>query len=87
MVASSSHWGSDAMQTLQHAMTRGAAPQVGLSPRTEELSHGVDFPLVGPVTIGCDSKAALSLCEDHMDGQWVKDIDIIHHLARDHVGG
>jgi hypothetical protein len=40
------------------------------------------FPLVGPVTIACDSKAALPLCKDDKEGQRVKNIDIIHHSAR-----
>jgi hypothetical protein len=30
-----------------------------------------DFPLLGPVTIGCDSKAALSLCKDRKERQRV----------------
>ena len=44
-----------------------------------------DFPVVGPLTVLCDNKAALSLCKDRKEGQRVKHIDIIHHFARDHV--
>jgi hypothetical protein len=44
-----------------------------------------DFPLQGPVVIGWDNKAALSLCKDRKEGQRVKHIDIIHQFARDHV--
>jgi hypothetical protein len=44
-----------------------------------------DFPIVGPLIISCDNKAALSLCKDRKEGQRVKHIDIIHHFARDHV--
>jgi hypothetical protein len=35
--------------------------------------------------IGCDSKAALSLCRDRKEGQLSKDIDMIHHFERDRV--
>jgi hypothetical protein len=45
----------------------------------------VDFPLVGPVTFGCDNKAALSLCKDYKSGQRVRHIDHDHHFARDQV--
>jgi hypothetical protein len=51
----------------------------------ELASLSGDFPLVGPVLISCDNKAALSLCQDRKEGQMVKHIDIIHHFARDHV--
>jgi hypothetical protein len=44
-----------------------------------------NFPLGGPVMIRCDNKAAWTLCKDHMEGQRVKHIDVIHHVARDHV--
>jgi hypothetical protein len=44
-----------------------------------------DFPLRGPVVIRCNNKVALSLCEDRKEGQWVKNINVIHHFARDHV--
>ena len=47
------------------------------------LSH--DFPIAGPLTILCDNKAALTLCNERKEGQRVKHIDIIHHFARDHV--
>jgi hypothetical protein len=43
------------------------------------------FPLGVPVVIRCDNKAALSLCQDRKEGQRMKRIDIIHHLARGHV--
>jgi hypothetical protein len=44
-----------------------------------------DFPLRGPVAIRCDNKLALSLCKDRKEGQRVKNINVIHHFARDHV--
>lgn len=44
-----------------------------------------DFPIVGPLSIFCDNKAAITLCKDRKEGQRVKHIDIIHHFARDHV--
>ena len=44
-----------------------------------------DFPLRGPLTVYCDNKAALTLCQDRKEGQRVKHIDIIHHFARDRV--
>jgi hypothetical protein len=51
----------------------------------ELTSLSADFPSQGPVVIGCDNKAALSLCKDRKEGQRVKHIDIIHHFARDHI--
>jgi hypothetical protein len=66
----------------------GAAAGEGLSlikALGELTSLSADFPLQGPVVIGCDIKAALSLCNDRKEGQRVKHIDIIHHFARDHV--
>jgi hypothetical protein len=66
----------------------GAAAREGLSllkALGELASLSGDFPLVGPVLISCDNKAALSLCQDRKEGQRVKHIDIIHHFARDHV--
>jgi hypothetical protein len=61
----------------------------GTLPLIKELgelaSLPVDFQLVGPVTVGCDNKAALSLIKDRTEGQPVKHIDIIHHFARDNV--
>jgi hypothetical protein len=66
----------------------GAAAREGLSlikALGELTSLSADFPLQGPVVIGCDNKAALSLCKDRKEGQRVKHIDIIHHFARDHV--
>jgi hypothetical protein len=44
-----------------------------------------DFPPGGPVVIGFDNQAALSLVKDHKEGQRVKLIEMIHHSARDHV--
>jgi hypothetical protein len=44
-----------------------------------------DFPIVGPLVVFCDNKAALTLCNDRKEGQRVKHIDVIHHFARDHV--
>lgn len=41
--------------------------------------------LIAHVMIGCDNKAALSLCRDVKEVQRVKHINIIYHLARDHV--
>jgi hypothetical protein len=38
-----------------------------------------DFPLVGPMTIACGSKVALSLCKDRKEEQRVKRNDIIQH--------
>jgi hypothetical protein len=38
------------------------------------------FLFLGPVAIGCDDDAALSLCKDRKEGQRAKHIDIIHHL-------
>jgi hypothetical protein len=35
------------------------------------------------VAIGYDNKAAMSLCKARKEGQRVKHVDIIHHLARD----
>jgi hypothetical protein len=37
------------------------------------------------VIIRCDNMAALSLCKDRKEGQWVEHIDVVHHFARDHV--
>jgi hypothetical protein len=51
-----------------------------------ELAHlSSDFPIKGPLTVLCDNKAALTLCNERKEGQRVKHIDIIHHFARDHV--
>lgn len=66
----------------------GAAAREGLSLRKAFgelalLSNGLE--LVGPLQIGCDNKAAISLCKDRKEGERVKHIDIIHHFARDHV--
>lgn len=44
-----------------------------------------DFNIKGPLTILCDNKAALTLCNERKEGQRVKHIDIIHHFAREHV--
>jgi hypothetical protein len=33
----------------------------------------------------CDNKAAVSLCLDGKEMKRAKHIDIVHHLARDHV--
>jgi hypothetical protein len=66
----------------------GAAGREGLSlgKAHEEIALlSSDFPLGGPVVIRCDNKAALSLCKDCKEGQRVKQIDVIHHFARDHV--
>jgi hypothetical protein len=41
-----------------------------------------DFPVRGPVTILCDDRAAVSLCEDCKQGRRVKHIDVIHHFAQ-----
>jgi hypothetical protein len=45
----------------------------------------VYFPLLGPATVGCEDKSALSSCKDRKEGQRVKHIDIIHHFVRDLV--
>ena len=66
----------------------GAVAREGLSLRKalEELAWlSEDFPLPGPLTVLCDNKAALSLCNDRKEGQRVKHIDVIHHFARDRV--
>jgi hypothetical protein len=34
----------------------------------EHALLSVDFPLVGPVMVGCDNKAAFSLCKDRKEG-------------------
>jgi hypothetical protein len=61
-----------------------AAARGGMSLRKglgEMVLLSADFWLSGPVTIQCDSKAALSLCKDRKEGQRVKHIDVIHHFA------
>jgi hypothetical protein len=66
----------------------GAAAQEGMSMRKalgEMALLPTDFLLSGPVTIRCDSKAALSLCKDCKEGQQVRHIDVIHHFAHDRV--
>jgi hypothetical protein len=66
----------------------GAVAREGLSvlKAFDELALlSSDFPIVGPLTVLCDNKAAISLCKDRKEGQRVKHIDIIHHFARDHV--
>ena len=66
----------------------GAVAREGLSvlKALDELALlCADFPIVGPLSIYCDNKAAISLCKDRKEGQRVKHIDIIHHFARDHV--
>jgi hypothetical protein len=66
----------------------GAAMREGLSliKVLKELALlSTDIRLVRPVTIGCDNTAAFSLCKDCKEGQRVKQTNIIHHLARDHV--
>jgi hypothetical protein len=43
------------------------------------------FPLQGPAVIACDNKSALPPCRDHKEGQHVKHVDNVRHVARDHV--
>jgi hypothetical protein len=44
-----------------------------------------DFAWERPLTVFCDSQAALTLCQERKESQKVKHIDIIHHFARDHL--
>ena len=63
----------------------GAAAREGLSLTKafrEFAFVSSDLLLDGPIEIGRDNKAALTLCKE---GQRSKHIDIIHHFARDHV--
>jgi hypothetical protein len=43
------------------------------------------FSVVGPWTVFCDIKAALTLCKDCKEGQRVTHIDVIHHCVSGHV--
>ena len=66
----------------------GSVAREGLSllKQLKELAHlSTELPASGPLTILCDNKAALTLCNERKEGQRVKHIDIIHHFARDHV--
>ena len=38
-----------------------------------------------PLTVFCDTQAALTLCKDRKESQKVNHIDITNHFARDHV--
>ena len=63
-----------------------AREALSLIKQLNELAHlSNDFPIKGPLTVLCDNKAALTLCNERKEGQRVKHIDIIHHFARDHV--
>jgi hypothetical protein len=44
-----------------------------------------DVPLQGSVVIECDNNVSILLRKDYKEGQRVKQIDIIHHFARDHL--
>jgi hypothetical protein len=89
VLLSSKKQATTAASTIQpECQTCGAAAWEGLSlikALGELTSLSADFPLQGPVVIGCENKAALSLCKDRKEGQRVKHIDIIHHFANDHV--
>jgi hypothetical protein len=66
----------------------GAVAREGLSllKMSRDLAQlSLDFPLSGPVVIGCDNKAAVSLCRDRKEGQLPKHIDVVHHFAQDRV--
>ena len=66
----------------------GAAAREGASLKkafAELALLSTHFPLIGPLLIRCDNKAALSLCADRKEGQRSKHIDIVHHYARDQV--
>ena len=63
-----------------------AREALSLIKQLDELQHlSNDFPIKGPLTVLCDNKAALTLCNERKEGQRVKHIDTIHHFARDHV--
>jgi hypothetical protein len=64
----------------------GAAAREGLSliNALEDLSElCTDLALPKPFVIACDEKGALQVCQNRKEGQLVKYIDIIHHLARE----
>ena len=74
------------MEAEYQACGSVAREALSLIKQLEELQHlSCDFPIKGPLTVLCDNKAALTLCNERKEGQRVKHIDTIHHFARDHV--
>lgn len=74
------------MEAEYQACGSVAREALSLLKQLKELAHlSSEFPIVGALSINCDNKAALALCNERKEGQRVKHIDITHHFARNRV--